>query len=171
MDFREYRVLKEDGEIVISGTIHEPVHWDFSISMCEDDVAGIARIATRRATVGLLLRALFRRKKRSHWAEPRKEHIAKVKARIKEADDKRAEEAAAEKAKAKAASETASESTDENAGENADENADESTAETPKRRGLFRRPEPPDAPAVGDNGAADAQPVAASPLAAGSSPL
>lgn len=171
MDFREYRVLKEDGEIIIVGTIHEPVHWDFSISMCEDDVAGIARIATRRATVGLLLRALFRRKKRSHWAEPRKEHIAKVKARIKEADDKRAEEAAAEKAKAKAASENASEHGSESGDETAAERPSETTEQTPKRRGLFRRPETPDAPAAGDNGAAHAQPDDASPLAAGSSPL
>ena len=48
MDFREYTVVREGSEIVIQGTITEPVHWDFSIRMCEDDIAGIARVGSRR---------------------------------------------------------------------------------------------------------------------------
>src|SRR5690606_5171557 len=96
----EYDVHVEDGELVISGTIHEPVHWDFSIRMCEDDVPGVARVALRRATLGMLIRASFKRKKRAHWTNGREEHLAQVKARRAEAAAKKAEaKKAAEAAK------------------------------------------------------------------------
>ncbi len=45
MDFREYTVIRDGTEVVIHGTIHEPVHWDFSIRLCEDDLPGIAQVA------------------------------------------------------------------------------------------------------------------------------
>lgn len=102
MDFREYDVHVEDGELVISGTIHEPVHWDFQIRMCEDDVPGVARVALRRATIGMLLKASLKRKKRSHWTNGRDEHLAQVKTRRAEAAAKKAEAKKAEKAEADA---------------------------------------------------------------------
>lgn len=91
MDFREYDVTIEDGELVISGTIHEPVHWDFSIRMCEDDVPGVARVALRKATIGMLLKAALKRNKRAHWTNGREEHLEQVKARRAEKAEKKAE--------------------------------------------------------------------------------
>lgn len=91
MDFREYEVLTDGDELLIVGTIHEPVHWDFSIRVCEDDLPGLARVALRRRTIGLVLRSFFKRKKKHHWTVDRDEHIEKVKA-VRAA---RAEQAAA----------------------------------------------------------------------------
>lgn len=78
MDFREYDVVEEGDEIVVTGTIREPVTWDFSIRMCEDDLVGIARVATRRSMLGLVLRSLGHRHKRDHWVTPPDERPALV---------------------------------------------------------------------------------------------
>ncbi|MCC7078458.1 MAG: hypothetical protein IT198_15150 [Acidimicrobiia bacterium] len=93
MDFREYVVLRQDDELVIRGTIHEPVHWDFTITMCEDDLPGLVHVATRRETIRLLLRALFKTRKQSHWSDDRKEHVGKAKERRKENRERAAEAA------------------------------------------------------------------------------
>jgi hypothetical protein len=71
MDFREYQVVRDGDEIVVVGTIREPVTWDFTIRICEDDLAGIANLATQKPTWGLLLRALFKRNKSHHWSKER----------------------------------------------------------------------------------------------------
>ena len=92
MDFREYTVVREGKEMVIQGTIREPVHWDFTIRMCEDDLPGITKVALSRVTLGYLVRSLFRRKKDSHWSDSREEHLESVKAAAAEAK-KRATEA------------------------------------------------------------------------------
>lgn len=76
MDFREYVVTNENHELIIRGTIHDPVHWDFTITMCEDDLPGLIRVATRRQTIGLLVRSFFKPRKRHHWKDERKEHIS-----------------------------------------------------------------------------------------------
>jgi len=76
LDFREYAVVRDGDEIVVVGTIREPVVWDFSIRICEDDLPGVAQLATQRETLGLLLRALFRRHGRHHWSQAREAHIA-----------------------------------------------------------------------------------------------
>ena len=81
MDFREYTVRREGDEIVIMGTIHEPVHWDFSIRMCEDDLAGVVQVATRKTMLRWLLRALFKRKRHAHWSQDRVEHLAEAERR------------------------------------------------------------------------------------------
>jgi hypothetical protein len=65
-----------DDELVVVGTIRDPVNWDFTIRICEDDVPGMAWLVLRRAMVGLLLRALFKRRKRHHWGEEHAEHVA-----------------------------------------------------------------------------------------------
>lgn len=75
MDFREYVVTTENHELIIRGTIHDPVHWDFTITMCEDDLPGLIRVATRRQTIGLLVRSLLKPRKRHHWKDDRKEHV------------------------------------------------------------------------------------------------
>jgi hypothetical protein len=41
MDFREYTVVREGDELVVVGTIRDPINWDFTIRMCEDDLAGM----------------------------------------------------------------------------------------------------------------------------------
>lgn len=79
MDFREYEVVREGDEVVIRGSIREPVRWDFAIRMCQDDVAGLAKVATRRTTIGFLLRALTRRKKHHHWSGDRDDHVREAK--------------------------------------------------------------------------------------------
>jgi hypothetical protein len=94
MDFREYEVTQEGDEIVIVGTIRDPVNWDFTIRVCEDDLAGITRLATRKNTVGLVLRSLFKRRKHDHWSQDHEEHIAEGKRRLDTAREKAAERAA-----------------------------------------------------------------------------
>jgi hypothetical protein len=113
MDFREYTVTREGNEIVVSGTIHEPVNWDFSIRMCEDDLAGLAKVAVKPTMLAFIVRAVFRlpRFRRSHWSSDRATHVAGVKERraarkvaAAEAEAKAtAKETGAEKPAAKAA--------------------------------------------------------------------
>ncbi|KAA0233891.1 MAG: hypothetical protein JJLCMIEE_01121 [Acidimicrobiales bacterium] len=81
MDFREYDVRRDGDELVIAGTIREPVHWDFSIRICEDDIPGIARAVANRATLGLVLRSLVKRDKASHWSTDRATHVDEVRRR------------------------------------------------------------------------------------------
>jgi len=103
MDFREYEVVREGREAVIRGMIREPVRWDFAIRMCEDDLAGLLKVAGRRATIGFLLRSAFRRNKAHHWSGDRDEHVKEAKAagktfkeklRTQEKDRKEKEKAA-----------------------------------------------------------------------------
>ena len=78
MDFREYAVVRENDEIRILGTIREPVHWDFSIRVCEDDISGMTRLLFNRGMLGLLLRSVFRRRKRHHWSGSLEEHLSQT---------------------------------------------------------------------------------------------
>lgn len=87
MDFREYTVRRDGKEIVIEGTIREPVHWDFSIRMCEDDLPGVAKLAMSKSTIGLMLRSMFKRKKDAHWSLEREEHLKTVKETISKRKD------------------------------------------------------------------------------------
>ncbi|MBX7159265.1 MAG: hypothetical protein K1X95_03155 [Acidimicrobiia bacterium] len=96
MDFREYTVVRDGDEIMIVGTIREPVHWDFTIRMCEDDLAGVAKVALMKPTIGLLLRAAFKRNKSAHWSVDRKTQISQAKEARKELLEKQAEKAAKE---------------------------------------------------------------------------
>jgi len=94
MDFREYTVVRDGDEIMIVGTIREPVHWDFTIRMCEDDLAGVVKVALMKPTIGLLLRAAFKRNKSAHWSVDRKAQIASAKEAHKELLQKEADKAA-----------------------------------------------------------------------------
>ncbi len=76
MDFREYEVRREADELVIVGVIRDPVAWDFSIRFCEDDYPAILGLIFRKATLGAILRALFRFPKKHHWGKSRAEHIS-----------------------------------------------------------------------------------------------
>ncbi len=91
MDFREYEVIREGKEIVIVGTIRDPVTWDFSIRMCEDDISGMARLLLCKPVIGLLLRVFFGRKPNHHWTAERSEHLAQGKEFLIEAKQKAAE--------------------------------------------------------------------------------
>ena len=81
LDFREYEVVSTDDELVVVGTIRDPVSWDFTIRICEDDVPGMTWLVLRRAMLGLLLRALFKRRRRHHWGQEYAEHLAEGKKR------------------------------------------------------------------------------------------
>lgn len=76
MDFREYALIHKDGEVVVVGTIRDPVSWEFSIRVCEDDLPGLTRLLLNRTMIGLLLRALFKRRKSHHWSQDHAEHLA-----------------------------------------------------------------------------------------------
>ena len=95
MDFREYAVVREGNEIVIVGTIRDPVNWDFSIRFCEDDIAGMTQFAVARPTIGMFLRGLFKRKRHHHWTQERAEHVAEGKRRRQQAKEKATERAKA----------------------------------------------------------------------------
>jgi hypothetical protein len=93
LDFREYEVVRVEDELVVVGTIRDPVNWDFTIRICEDDVPGMTWLVLRRSMVGLLLRSFFRRKKRDHWGQERAEHLAEGKKRRQTARDSAVERA------------------------------------------------------------------------------
>ena len=98
MDFREYEVVREGDEIVVVGTIRDPVTWDFSIRICEDDIAGMTKLVASPSVLRLFLRALFRRGKRHHWSQERREHLAEGKRRSLAAKEKVAQRVAANRA-------------------------------------------------------------------------
>lgn len=58
MDFREYEVTRDGDEVLVSGTIKKPVHWDFSIRMSPDDIPGMLKVALSPATIGMFFRWL-----------------------------------------------------------------------------------------------------------------
>ncbi len=67
MDFRRYDVRREGDEVLITGTITEPVTWDFSIRLEQDDFPGLIRVARSRAVMSLFFSwvgGLLRRKGR-----------------------------------------------------------------------------------------------------------
>ncbi|MBW1883962.1 MAG: hypothetical protein JRJ58_10570 [Deltaproteobacteria bacterium] len=82
LDFREYAVIREEDEVIIVGTIRDPVNWDFSIRMCEDDVVGMSKLILCRPMIGILLRSFFKRRKQHHWTQEQSEHIAEGRQRL-----------------------------------------------------------------------------------------
>ena len=88
MDFREYEVIREGDEIVVVGTIRDPVNWDFSLRICEDDIPGLARLLLRRYMFAHLFRALFKLLKHHLWSQDLAEHIAEGKLRVGKAREK-----------------------------------------------------------------------------------
>ncbi len=88
MDFREYDVIPEGDEVIVIGTIRDPVNWDFSIRMCRDDLPGMARLVFRKPVIGLLIRWLFSRNVKHHWTQQHPEHLAEGKERLSAARQK-----------------------------------------------------------------------------------
>ncbi|HVA73849.1 MAG TPA: hypothetical protein VNF71_04735 [Acidimicrobiales bacterium] len=71
MDFREYEVTREGNDVIVTGTIREPVNWDFTIRMTGDDIPGMLRLGLHRHTLAMAAHWLFRRRSRSlATAEP-----------------------------------------------------------------------------------------------------
>jgi hypothetical protein len=91
MDFREYATLREGDEVIVVGTIRDPVNWDFAIRFCEDDIVGMTKLILRPAMIGLLLRSFFRRRKHHHWTQEHEEHLAEGRKRSEAAAEKAAE--------------------------------------------------------------------------------
>lgn len=85
MDFREYEVVREGEELVVVGTIRDPVNWDFTIRMCEDDLVGVVKLVFRPAMIGMLLRALWKPRKAHHWSQDHDEHLAEGRERLETA--------------------------------------------------------------------------------------
>ncbi len=85
MDFREYKIVREGEELVVVGTIRDPVNWDFTIRVCEDDIIGMRRLMFSPRSLGLLVRfainALFR-KPHAHWGQDRSEHLEEGRKRL-----------------------------------------------------------------------------------------
>jgi hypothetical protein len=61
MDFREYQIEREGDEVVVTGTIREPVNWDFTIRINGDDIPGMLRLGLHRHTLAMAVRWAFRR--------------------------------------------------------------------------------------------------------------
>ncbi|KAA0236225.1 MAG: hypothetical protein JJLCMIEE_03258 [Acidimicrobiales bacterium] len=139
MDFREYTVARDGNEIVITGTIREPVHWDFSIRMCEDDLAGVTRVALQRPTLGLILRAMFKRNKDAHWSVDRKEHLEQARAAREELLEREAAKAGDETAKPRGRSSASNGSSSDDADSGDDGTPGLSRREQRKQHRLARR--------------------------------
>jgi hypothetical protein len=90
MDFREYDVIREGDEVIVVGTIRDPVNWDFSIRVCEDDIVGMAKLVLCRSMFGLILRSIFKPRKKHHWSQDRAEHLAEGRKRFATAKEKAA---------------------------------------------------------------------------------
>ena len=56
LDFREYEIERIGDEVVISGTIHDPVNWDFTIRVEAKDIPGMMRVGANPHTLRLALR-------------------------------------------------------------------------------------------------------------------
>jgi hypothetical protein len=65
MDFREYDVTREGNDVIVTGTIREPVNWDFTICITGDDIPGMLRLGLHRYTLAMAAHWLFRRRSRS----------------------------------------------------------------------------------------------------------
>ncbi len=61
MAFREYAIARDGDEIVVSGTIREPVTWDFTIRINGDDIPGMLRLGLHRHTLAMAVRWVLRR--------------------------------------------------------------------------------------------------------------
>ncbi len=47
MDFRNYYVERNGGDLLIKGQITDPVYWNFVITVKQDDIRGFANIACK----------------------------------------------------------------------------------------------------------------------------
>lgn len=56
MDFREYDITRDGDDVVVTGTIREPVNWDFTIRISGDDIPGMLRVGLHRQTLALAAR-------------------------------------------------------------------------------------------------------------------
>lgn len=56
MDFREYEIARDGDDVVVSGTIREPVNWDFTIRISGEDIPGMLRVGLHRQTLSLAAR-------------------------------------------------------------------------------------------------------------------
>lgn len=55
LDFREYEIERVGDEVVISGTIHDPVNWEFTIRVEPQDIPGMLRVGVNPHTLRLAL--------------------------------------------------------------------------------------------------------------------
>jgi hypothetical protein len=82
MDFREYTLVREGDELIVVGTIRDPINWDFTVRICEDDIFGLLSLCSYRVIFWLFFRWLFHRKPKHHWTQERTEHLEEGKKRL-----------------------------------------------------------------------------------------
>jgi len=56
MDFRNYYVERNGGDLLIKGKITDPVFWNFVITIKRDDIRGLANIAFKPRFLFYLLK-------------------------------------------------------------------------------------------------------------------
>lgn len=56
VDFSHYKVVSEDSATVIKGVTNEPVQWNFTITLEQDDIAGLLNVLFKRKTLLFTLR-------------------------------------------------------------------------------------------------------------------
>jgi hypothetical protein len=62
MDFRDYEIARDGDEVVVTGTIREPVNWDFTIRINGADIPGMLRLGLHRHTLAMAVRWVFHRR-------------------------------------------------------------------------------------------------------------
>lgn len=78
MDFRRYDIRRDGDEVLITGTITQPVTWDFSIRIEEEDIPGLVRVARSKAMVSLFFQWLGRIFKGVFTRRPEEEPVQEV---------------------------------------------------------------------------------------------
>ncbi len=76
MDFREYEIKRDGDDVVVSGTIREPVNWDFTIRINGDDIPGMLRLGLHRHTLAMAARWAFHRSAKGPPPKPETPPIA-----------------------------------------------------------------------------------------------
>ena len=76
MDFREYEIARDGDEVVVSGTIREPVNWDFTIRINGDDIPGMLRLGLHRHTLAMAVRWALHRSSKAGSTAPEAPPIA-----------------------------------------------------------------------------------------------
>ena len=68
MDFREYDIARDGDDVVVSGTIREPVNWDFAIRITGADIPGMLRVGLHRHTLSLAARWILHMRSKASTA-------------------------------------------------------------------------------------------------------
>jgi hypothetical protein len=51
LDFAKSKLAREEGKVLVRGTIEEPVQWNFEITLDKDDVVGLLHVMATTAVI------------------------------------------------------------------------------------------------------------------------